>query len=112
MKKDYSSLLSAAFILGFLGLLFSTIMPLWTSSESDSLSEFSTNRALAQVEAISKKPHFVGSKNHDEVANYLVKELQKLGLETSLQEGYTLSDWGNLVKSKNIFGWTDIRRGF
>jgi len=31
-----------------------------------------------------------------------VKELQKLGLETSLQEGYTLSDWGNLVKSKNI----------
>lgn len=102
MKKDYSSILSVAFILGFLGLLFSTIMPLWTSSESDSLSEFSTNRALAQVEAISKKPHFVGSKNHEEVANYLIKELQKLGLETSLQEGYTLSDWGNLVKSKNI----------
>lgn len=102
MKKDYSSILSAVFILGFLGLLFSTIMPLWTSSESDSLSEFSTNRALTQVEAVSKKPHFVGSKNHDEVANYLVKELQKLGLETSLQEGYTLSDWGNLVKSKNI----------
>jgi len=25
-----------------------------------------------------------------------------MGLETSIQEGYTLSDWGNLVKSKNL----------
>jgi hypothetical protein len=44
----------------------------------------------------------VGSKNHEEVAQYLLKELQQLGLETSIQEGFTLSDWGNLVKSKNL----------
>jgi hypothetical protein len=36
------------------------------------------------------------------VANYLVKELQKMGLETSLQEGYSFSDWGTLTKCKNI----------
>jgi hypothetical protein len=54
------------------------------------------------VEAISKQPHYVGSENHEMVANYLIKELNKLGLETSVQEGYTLTDWGNLVKSKNI----------
>jgi arginine utilization protein RocB len=36
------------------------------------------------------------------VANYLIKELNKLGLETTVQQGYTLSDWGNLVQSKNI----------
>src|SRR5690606_20908050 len=40
--------------------------------------------------------------NHEEVAMYLQRELQKLGLETQIQEGTTLSDWGNLVKSKNI----------
>jgi Peptidase family M28 len=102
MKKKYSSILSVAFILGILGLIFVTMMPQWTAAEDDSLSGFSTNRALSQVEAITKKPHFVGSKNHEIVADYLVKELQKLGLETSFQEGYTLSDWGNLVKSKNI----------
>ncbi|MDI6048259.1 M28 family peptidase [Flavobacterium sp. XS2P24] len=78
------------------------MMPHWTSDEEGSLSEFSTKRALNQVEAISKQPHYVGSKEHEMVANYLVKELNKLGLETSVQEGYTLSDWGNLVQSKNI----------
>ncbi|MDP3681901.1 MAG: M28 family peptidase [Flavobacterium sp.] len=78
------------------------MMPHWTSDEEGSLSEFSTKRALNQVEVISKQPHYVGSKEHEVVANYLVKELNKLGLETSVQEGYTLSDWGNLVQSKNI----------
>lgn len=102
MKKKYSSILSVAFILCVLGLTAVTMMPQWIAAEDDSLSAFSTNRAFSQVEAIARKPHFVGSKNHEIVADYLVKELQKLGLETSFQEGYTLSDWGNLVKSKNI----------
>ncbi|WP_114753912.1 M28 family peptidase [Flavobacterium glaciei] len=78
------------------------MMPNWTSDKEGSLSEFSTKRALNQVEAISKKPHYVGSNEHEVVADYLVKELTKLGLETSIQQGYTLSDWGNLVQSKNI----------
>ena len=102
MKKDYSSFFASLFILVILGLIYFTMMPHWTSSEAESLSEFSTKRALTQVEAISKQPHYVGSDNHQVVADYLIQELHKLGLETSFQEGYTLSDWGNLVKSKNI----------
>ncbi|EIA09869.1 M28 family peptidase [Flavobacterium frigoris] len=77
------------------------MMPQWTSDDVP-LSEFSTKRAFEQVDAISKQPHYVGSDNHEKVASYLQKELNKLGLETSIQEGYTLTDWGNLVKSKNI----------
>ena len=102
MKKDYFSIFAGLFILLILGLIYITMMPQWTSDDEGSLPEFSTKRALNQVEAISKQPHFVGSANHEVVANYLVKELTKLGLETSIQEGYTLSDWGNLVQSKNI----------
>lgn len=102
MKKDYFSIFAGLFILAILGLIYITMMPQWTSDDEGSLSDFSTKRALNQVEAISKQPHFVGSANHEVVANYLVKELTKLGLETSIQEGYTLSDWGNLVQSKNI----------
>ncbi|WP_091172830.1 M28 family peptidase [Flavobacterium sinopsychrotolerans] len=78
------------------------MMPQWTSYDEGLLTEFSAKRALTQVENISKNPHYVGSENHEVVANYLVKELNKLGLQTSIQEGYTLSDWGNLVQSKNI----------
>ncbi len=78
------------------------MMPHWTSDEAVSPAEFSTKRALNQVKAISKKPHYVGSQEHEVVADYLIKELNKLGLETTVQQGYTLSDWGNLVQSKNI----------
>lgn len=102
MKKSYSSLLSIIFILGILGFVFATMMPKWTSDMEIPLSEFSTKRALEQVKNISQKPHFVGSENHEVVAHYLVKELQNLGLETSVQEGFAFSDWGTLTKCKNI----------
>jgi hypothetical protein len=102
MKKNNSALYSSLFLLAILALAFFTMMPQWTSDEEEPLTEFSTQRAFKQVRAISHQPHYVGSKNHEEVAQYLLKELQELGLETSVQEGYTLSDWGNLVQSKNI----------
>ena len=70
-------------------------MPQWTSDDDAPLAEFSTKRALEQVKNISQKPHFVGSENHEVVANYLVKELQNMGLQTSLQEGYCLFGLGN-----------------
>lgn len=90
------------FILGFLAFTFFTMMPQWTSDDDTPLAEFSTKRAFEQVRNISQKPHFVGSENHDLVANYLVKELQNMGLETSIQEGFSFSDWGTLTKCKNI----------
>ncbi|WP_235893224.1 M20/M25/M40 family metallo-hydrolase [Flavobacterium franklandianum] len=102
MKKNYSSILSVLFILGFLGFTFFAMMPQWTSDDDAPLAEFSTKRALEQVKNISQKPHFVGSENHEVVANYLVEELQNMGLETSIQEGYSFSDWGTLTKCKNI----------
>lgn len=101
MKKNNFSIIAVPFILLVLGWIYYTMMPQLVSGE-ESLTDFSTKRALVHIQSISKEPHFVGSKNHEVVANYLEKELQKLGLETTIQEGTTLSDWGNLVKSKNI----------
>ena len=102
MKKNYSSIITVVIILGILGFLFATLMPSWSPNEDKKVTEFSTSRALEHINAIAKQPHYVGTKNHEVVANYIIKELQKLGLETTVQEGFTLSDWGNLVKSKNI----------
>ena len=102
MKKSLSPLFSFLFITGIIGLLFFTMMPQWTSDKEEPLAEFSTTRALNQVKAIASKPHYVGSENHETVALYLQNELNKLGLHSTTQEGYTLTDWGNLVKSKNI----------
>lgn len=77
-------------------------MPQWIDKEEAALSDFSTKRALDQVTAIAARPHYVGSDNHTLVADYLESELKELGLETEIQEGTTFTDWGNLVKSKNI----------
>jgi len=102
MKKNYTSLISVLGILGILGLIYATTMPQWSADENKKVTEFSTSRALEHIEKIAKQPHFVGSQNHEVVANYIIKELQKLGLETTVQEGFILSDIGNLTESKNL----------
>ncbi|WP_223845518.1 M28 family peptidase [Flavobacterium selenitireducens] len=102
MKKTYASLLSVLFLFGILCWMYFDQMPRSVSDEVVPLSEFSTKRAMAIVKEISKEPHYVGSENHETVSTYLQKELQALGLETEIQQGTTLTDWGNLVKSKNI----------
>ncbi|MEN2401991.1 M28 family peptidase [Flavobacterium sp. MC2016-06] len=102
MKKNPTSILAIVCILAILSIIYATMMPQWLSKEDDALAEFSTERALNQVEIIAQKPHYVGSTNHELVANYLKLELNRIGLETTTQEGFTLNDKGLLVKSKNI----------
>ncbi|WP_396179717.1 M20/M25/M40 family metallo-hydrolase, partial [Flavobacterium sp.] len=102
MKKNSATLVSILFISGVIFWVFYAMMPQSVSKVEGTLSEFSTQRALNKLAIITKEPHYVGSENHKVVADFLVKELENLGLETSIQEGYTLTDWGNLVKSKNI----------
>ncbi|EGV42916.1 M28 family peptidase [Bizionia argentinensis JUB59] len=63
---------------------------------------FSTERALVHLKEISKAPHYVGSAEHEVVRNYIIKELEALGLETEVQEDFSMSQWGNLSKPKNI----------
>lgn len=101
MKKNYPALIATLFIIGVLFWTFYSMMP-QTISSSEKLNDFSTNRALKIVKTISAKPHFIGSENHNSVANYLYNELKNLGLETTFEEGFTLTEWGNLTKSKNI----------
>ncbi|SIQ11033.1 M28 family peptidase [Maribacter ulvicola] len=81
---------------------FRSLLPQYHKGEVVIETEFSTDRALQHVKEISKKPHGVGFPGHTTVRNYITKELQQLGLETSLQEGYTAGDWGNLSKAENI----------
>jgi len=102
MKKYYSSLLSAFFLIAITYFVYFAMMPQTVEETAGSLSEFSTQRALKKLADITNEPHYTGSENHKVVAEYLQKELQELGLETTIQEGYSFSEWGNLVKAKNI----------
>ncbi len=98
LKKAVSLLLIViAVFWSFFALIPNNISNLDTAEN-----QFSTERALIHLKEISKQPHFAGSENHEIVKNYIVKELEKLGLETQIQEGNTLTDWGTFVKPKNI----------
>jgi hypothetical protein len=102
MRKNYTPIYSLLVLVALIFGIFYFMMPQNYDETEAPLSEFSTKRALEIVKKISKQPHYVGSKNHEVVGNYIQKELQELGLETSVQEGFTMTEMGTLVKSKNI----------
>lgn len=77
-------------------------MPAYEKDINLTPTEFSTDRALVHVENLSKEPHAVGFPGHQRVRAYIISELKKLGLETSLQEGYVLGDNATLTKATNI----------
>ena len=101
MKKT-TTVLSLLLVILAIYWSFHALMPTYTPTKNLSETLFSTDRALEHVRQISKEPHGVGFPGHAKVRTYITSELQKLGLETSFQEGYTAGDWGNLSKAENI----------
>ncbi|MEM6719286.1 MAG: M28 family peptidase [Bacteroidota bacterium] len=81
---------------------FHSDMPQALSEGNIPKEAFSTARAFAHVNEIGKKPHYVGAPAHAEVRNYIIAELKKLGLEPTVQEGFTLDNSGNMSKPKNV----------
>lgn len=63
---------------------------------------FSTQRAFTHVDAIAQKPHYVGTQAHSHVRNYIVSQLQEMGLQPQTHDGYSLTKRGTLVRPQNI----------
>lgn len=84
---------------------FYSLMPREASTKDAPLTEFSTERAMEQLKIIAEKPHYIGSDAHAEVRDYIITQLEEMGLETQVQNDFTMSQWytmGNLVRAKNI----------
>ncbi|EDP96573.1 M28 family metallopeptidase [Kordia algicida OT-1] len=81
---------------------FYGVMPQKTSENNVPKEAFSTVRAFAHVNEMGKEPHYLGSKAHTDVRNYIIAELKQLGLNPIVQEGFTLDDYGNISKPKNV----------
>ena len=105
-NKSLLAVVSFLLVLFFVYMSFQLLLPSATLSEDVPQTEFSTERALKHLEIISEKPHYIGSDAHTEVKDYLLTQLELLGLEdVHIQEGFTLNPkWGVLAKPKNIVG--------
>ena len=67
------------------------------------LDQFSAERAMVHVKKMSEKPHYVGSTAHAEVRDYLVGELEKLGLSVEIQDQIAINKkWRAGANTKNI----------
>lgn len=53
--------------------------------------QFSIERSMRTLIEISKEPHYLGSEAHEDVRKYLIGELQRIGLQPHIQEGYSLN---------------------
>ena len=77
-------------------------MPSETEDKKLPSKEFSTSRAFGHVAALAKEPHFTGSSGHSKVRNYIVSQLQEMGLFVQTQEDFSLTKHGVLTRPRNI----------
>ncbi|MCX7748405.1 MAG: M20/M25/M40 family metallo-hydrolase [Clostridia bacterium] len=63
-------------------IAFYSLFSLYISPKSD----FQDKRAMKHLEQISKAPHSVGMKEHDNVRKYIISQLNLLGVKWELQE--------------------------
>jgi hypothetical protein len=101
--KSLQSLASFLLIVGLVYYSFFSLMPQKGSPSSVEETKFSTERALIPLKEITKAPHYIGTKEHVRVRNYLIDQLEELGLETQVQQGFVINPkWKSLDKPKNI----------
>ncbi|MCH9661157.1 MAG: M20/M25/M40 family metallo-hydrolase [Bacteroidetes bacterium] len=103
--KRLQAFFSLLLLLGLIYYSFYSLMPQSGAPASIPDTEFSAQRALVPLKEITKAPHFIGNDEHGRVRDYLVQQLQDLGLaEVQIQEGFIYNDWGGLIKPQNILG--------
>lgn len=102
-SKNFSLLFAYLIIFSVSFWSIYSLLPRSLGNSAQNLDQFSTKRALVHVKEIAKKPHFVGVEAHEEVRNYIVAELQKLGLQVEIQEQVATNiKWRASAKMYNI----------
>ncbi len=102
-KKNYTSAISLIIIIATIYWSLNSLMPNRITSLDTPKTEFSTERALVHLKEITQKPHYVGSKNHQEVREYIINELKKLGLTVEVQTQMVFNKkWRAGSNTKNI----------
>lgn len=89
--KKLGAVLSLLLIIALVFYSFYGLTPHYNGDETASATEFSVDRALQPLSEISKKPHYLGSEGHEEVREFLIAELRKLGLDPHIQKGFSLN---------------------
>lgn len=102
MNSKFTGLFAFLLIIILVWINFNFDQPAYKPDGTISDSQFSTKRAYSHVVELSRDQHYVGSAPHSKVRNYIVEELQKMGLQVQTQEGYSLNASGVITRPQNI----------
>lgn len=102
MSKNLQILLSFIILLTAFFWNFENARPAPELEEEIPLDEFSTARAFNHVNMLAQEPHYVGSAAHDKARNYIVSQLEEMGLLVHTQEDFYLNESGTFTRPQNI----------
>jgi hypothetical protein len=102
ISKKYPQVVSILIIIAAVYYSFYSLSPS-NNYVSENKTAFSTETALAHLKEISKKPHYTGSEEHKVVRDYIINELDKLGLQVEVQEQIAINKkWKAAANNRNI----------
>lgn len=90
-------------VLSFLFIVFVTylcviqLIPPSPLSENAAPSEFSAARAIRHIEAISQKPHRIGTPELAAVRDYILEQLKTIGFNPSVQNTFATRHSGDVL---------------
>lgn len=85
LSKKYYPIVSFLMVVVSVYFAYDVQLPHIQNNKNNPSHEFSLDSARIHLKKISQKPHFVGSDAHAEVRDYLVTQLQKMGLQPHVQ---------------------------
>ncbi|WP_378186145.1 M20/M25/M40 family metallo-hydrolase [Aquimarina sp. W85] len=100
--KKHPAFFSTLLILLSIWYVFYSSKPQSITAYDTPLTEFSTMRALDHVKELSKAPHYHGSPDHQNVQSYIISELDKLGLKSEIQTGFSIYKSGDMSTPENV----------
>lgn len=101
--KRFSSVISILIVIGVVYWSFSDLKPSLPNTKIKAASSFSLEKALNHLKQLSKKQHYVGSDAHKKVQDYIVKELEKMGLTVEIQTKTVVNKkWFAATSTENI----------
>ncbi len=86
MPKTYRSLVAIVAVAAIAALSVWSVMPPPSRGSDAPPTQFSAARAFAHVQQVGKTTHVAGSKENDDVREYLLSALRGLGVDAQVQE--------------------------
>lgn len=102
MLKKSTNYINLISLLIIIYLAFIPLNPQNSTDETIIADDFYLENAINHVNKISQAPRYVGSRNHFQVKQYLIKQLQLRGLQVSIQKTNIVNQHSTFTQVENI----------